>query len=385
MKFRIKRVRDSLAARCWRIQQKRRIKEYESCLAQILGRHPPNTKVIVFPPGLGWSTQLFQRPQQLALALSRRGVLVFYMEPEHGSSLQGFQQLQENLYLCRIPIESFRILPKPLVYALTWNVRFAQRFQQAQIIYDYVDDLSAFAGNQPVLQNNHQILLSSARVVLATSELLYKEAVSVRPNALLCPNGVDYDHFAFAESLRDMPPPSDLGPILGMGKKVVGYYGALAPWFDYELLEMVAQKRGDLVFVLIGPEYERSLSASSLLHLANVHWLGEKKYIELPAYLHCFDVAVIPFRLSRLTHAVSPIKLFEYMAGGKPIVATPMTESMRIKGVLFAQNADEFSNQIDKALSLSRDLEYQRLIQQAALQNTWDMRARQILDALDKI
>jgi glycosyltransferase involved in cell wall biosynthesis len=164
---------------------------------------------------------------------------------------------------------------------------------------------------------------------------------------------------------------------------VIGYYGALARWFDYNLLKSVACLRPDLSFVLIGPYYDSTLKSSSLLELPNLFYLGVKPYAQIPAYLRCFDVAMIPFQLNDITHATSPLKLFEYMAGGKPVVVTPMRESLRYPGVLSGKDPAEFAAQLDLALQLRNDSKYIAALDEVARQNTWDARARQLLQALD--
>ena len=114
--------------------------------------------------------------------------------------------------------------------------------------------------------------------------------------------------------------------ILAKGKPIAGYYGALARWFDYELLRETARLRPDWSFVLIGPDHDGSLARSKLDRLPNVHWLGPRPYLALPGYLHRFDVATIPFAINDITLATSPLKLYEYFAAGRPVISTPMPE-----------------------------------------------------------
>ena len=218
---------------------------------------------------------------------------------------------------------------------------------------------------------------------MATADRLYRDALTARPDCKWCPNGVDYEHFARARDRKAGLPPQAMAPVLAAGKPIIGYCGALARWFDYDLVGAVAAQRQDLAFVLIGPDYDHTLVGSGLYRLPNVTWLGPRPYSDLPQFLRYFDAAMIPFRLNPITHATSPLKLFEYMASGKPAVITPMQESMRYRAVLVGRNVAEFSARLDEALALAKDPAYLAAIDQVARENTWDARALTILEALD--
>lgn len=374
------RIIDGLRIRMQRAKERKNLSAHISSLQEIVARRP-NKDVIVFPPGLGWYAHLFQRPQHLASALAQLGLLVFYIEPELSSDVIGFHRLNKNLFICRIPVETFSALDKPFVYTLTWNRKYLSAFCNPRIIYDHLDDLEAFDGSPARLNRSHEWLLDNAAVVLVTAQRLLRRVQENRPDALFCPNGVDYPHFSRFRDNLDATPPQDLKQILRRGQPIIGYHGALARWFDYDLLKNIASGRVDLSFVLIGPDYDGTLPAD-LVALSNVDWLGVKSYDELPQYLRWFDVAMIPFLLNNITHATSPLKLFECMAAGKPIVVTPMQESTRYDGVLVGGYPEDFSQKIDQALRLRDDAEYMRLIDQIAKQNSWNTRGQQILDAL---
>lgn len=351
-------------------------------LRAILRRRAPGRPALIFAPGTPWQGSLFQRPQQLAGALAAQGALVLYMEPEPSRRKVPFREVAPRLYRCNVTVRAFRWLSRPLVYLMTWNRGYAGEFTSPRLIYDYVDALGLYAGDPNQVRREHEQLLKTAHLVLATARNLHAEARSVRPDALWCPNGVDYGHFAAARRPRNQAPPEDLAPIWTTRQTIIGYYGALARWFDYSLYEEVARRRPEFAFVLIGPDHDGTLDASGLPDLPNVHWLGPKPYEHLPRYLGYFDVATIPFRLNAITHATSPLKLFEYMAGGVPVVTTPMQESKRYPGVLTAGDPATFSSQLDEALRLSNDPAYMLRIDAVARENTWEARARQILEAL---
>ncbi len=379
---RLTRYRDALHVRWRRLRARRQIPQFRLALQEIIRHNPNPREIIIFPPGLGWRTHLFQRPQQLALALAREGALIFYLEPELSSEPEGMVLLSERLYLCRVPVETFQILEAPLVYVLTWNRKFVEPLPDARLIYDFVDDLSAFDGPAARLQDDHDWLLKHARLVSATAERLRDQVLSVRPDVLLCPNGVDYDHFTRSRQTPKPTPPADLAALTVQANPIIGYYGALARWFDFNLLAEVARQRPGYAFILIGPDFDGSLARSRLLQAPNVHWLGQKTYEQLPTYLAHFAVAIIPFLRDELTDAISPLKLFEYMAGGKPVLTTPLQESARYPGVLTAGGPEAFVAGLDEALALSQDPAYLAQLDQVARANTWEMRARQILTAI---
>jgi glycosyltransferase involved in cell wall biosynthesis len=337
--------------------------------------------IIVFPPSLDWDVQLFQRPQQLALALAKQGALVFYTQPKPDRKKEPFQLIKKGLYLCNVHVDTFRVITNPIIYLLTWNSDYASRFKNPQIIYDFVDDINVFYGDQQQIAKGHQYLLKNSAYVLATAQKLVEEATTYRSDVIYSPNGVVYEHFAASPP---QSPPDDLLPILNQSQPIIGYYGALARWFDYDLLKSVAALRPNYQFVLIGPDYDGTLEPAKISNLKNIYWLGVKPYADLPSYLHYFDVATIPFMVNDITNATSPLKLFEYIAGGKPVVVTPMRESMQYKDILIAKTPEEFANSLDKAILQGQDAAYISKIKEVARQNTWESRAEEVLQEIEK-
>lgn len=353
---------------------------YQREVARMVNTHSNKGEVIIFSPSIEWNIHLFQRPQQLALALARLGNLVFYPDPpvDKKRTLE-IKEYIPNLFLLNMDLEVLSKIRSPLVFTLCYNSFYLRYFQKPHIIYEYIDELSIFPGGLEANLAPHIEMLKKADVVLATAQRLHEQIKPIRPDALLSPNAVDYDHFASARD-ADTPPPEDIADIVNQGKPIIGYYGALAEWFDYPLVQEMAIRQPDWNFLLIGPAYDSSLEKSNILSQPNIYWLGIKDYQDLPNYLHFFDVAFIPFVLNDLTHSTSPLKLFEFMAGGKPVVISPMNESMRTEGVLVADGVDEFIGQILNAIQLSSDRDYLSKIDSVARENTWENRARQIME-----
>lgn len=366
----------------FRLLKPTEIRRWREAVSAILARYSDVRDVFVFLPSLEWEGQLFQRPQQLARALARRGALVLYVEAGGWGRKRGIAEVEERLFVCRLPLEVFAVAEDPVVYTLTWNAHLVDAISASRVLYDYVDALDAFEGvSKRDLQKWHADLLVRAALVLTSAHVLWEDVRRLRRNGVvLCPNGVDLAHFSRARRRDEGPPPADLVELVQRRQPLVGYHGALARWFDYDLVAAVSKVRADLQFLLIGPDHDGSLVRSGLLSLPNVHWLGVKTYEELPNYLRYIDVGVIPFRLNEISHAASPIKLFEYMAAGKPVIVTPMAESLRYREhVLVASTPSQFSRQLDRALDLSRDPNFQEVLLRVASENTWEARADLIL------
>lgn len=339
--------------------------------------------IVIFPPAQNWFTEHYQRTHQMAAAFARLGYLVFYMQNEKADALYvaGFRQVKERLYLSDVPPETFGVIRSPLVMIYTFNAEWLSFFESPVIVYDLFDDLSVYAAGSPEaeLQQVHAHLLETADAVLGASDKLVAQLHAVRADAILVPNAADYAHFAREEGQAVMPP--DLAAVVGKGDAIVGYSGALARWVDYGLIKQAASALPDSQFVLIGGRFDDSALTAGLDDLPNIHWLDRKLYPALPDYVGAFQVGIIPFKVNPATEAASPIKLYEYMAAGIPVVATDLPECRKYPGVLVAPDTETFIEQIRQGLTLYKDSAARAGLQQTARENTWEMRAAQILAA----
>jgi|GEM_PF-231681 len=357
--------------------------EAEQQILEIVKQHASASQIIIFAPSLPWEASMFQRPQQLARFLAKQGVLVFYLQPVR-SWPPVFDEVENGLIVCQAPSDTFHVVPNAFIYALTWNIPLLAYFPSQRVIYDYLDEISVFQGEQIRMQRDHGDYLIKADLVLATSQNLYHQAVTLREDCVLCQNGADIEHFSKAITPSTLP--DDLRSIVEKGKPIIGYHGAMARWFDYDLLQELARRREDLEFVLIGIDHDQSLQESQILETKNIHWLGPKSYQELPDYLAYFNAGIIPFQVNEITNATSPIKLFEYMAAGKPVIASPMQETARYgEFVLIASTVDEWNDQLDQALTDGTDAKKRSALIEAANANSWQARASLILEKLTMI
>jgi GT2 family glycosyltransferase len=344
--------------------------------------------VIIFYPLIDWNTPVFQRPPQMALSLSKLGYLVFFCtENQKYDKVEGFLEIQDHLYLTNEFDLVRNIEGSDITYVIystdnkTLYTDLNEAFKEGKkIIYEYIDEIhEAITGNVPkeIFERHKQILKNDEIIVVATADKLYQEVLRYRSrNCLLVSNGVDYDHFRNKMSKKDVP--EEILYMVNKKKPIIGYYGSLASWFDYELVMELAHQRSNYEILLIGYSYDKSLSQYNFSHLSNLAIIGPVDYQFLPQYARWFDVAMIPFRINKITESTSPIKLFEYMAMGHPIVTTDMPECRKYKSVLIGKNRDEFIEKIDEALILKGDKQYSALLEKEAKENTWESRAQAI-------
>ncbi len=361
--------------------REREIAFYQARLREILKQHSGRRGPIVYPPTHDWSF-MFQRPHQMARALARRDWLYFYCTRNgRTDAVFGFRRVEPGLYLAHVPEETFRILEQPIVYlGAAWNISWLPYFRTPQVVYDHYDDLEVSGARL----EDHLRLLQEADIVVVTARRLLKAVRPHREDALLIPNGVDYAFIQASRPQEGDTSPADLLPILELGRPVVGYSGALAEWFDYDLLERAARRYSEFSFVLIGVDYDGSLARSGVLDLPNVAYLGMKEYNALFSYVWRFDVAVIPFKVNEITLATSPVKLFEYMACRKPVVATDLPECRSYDGVFLAKDVPQFLDYLTEAMRMRNDDTYLKRVEETAQANTWDSRVRVLEERLSR-
>jgi glycosyltransferase involved in cell wall biosynthesis len=350
---------------------------YRRQLQAILERARNSKGVIIFLPSVGWDLINVQRSHHLARQFARGGYISIFDCTNAYDDVDGFREIEPNLFLFRADEHYLYEFPQAVLWALTYNFDRKDAYpSHFQTVYDWIDDIEVFPYDRQFMEANHQRALQESTVVASVAKRLHQQAIVVRPEAIYLPNGVDDKHFANAGI--KLPDDSDLRLLLEEGKPIAGYYGAFAEWFDYEKLEQLAVLRPDWNFLLIGQRYDLSMSqrGASLLKRSNVHWIGPRKYEVLPAYLRIFDVAMIPFLINDITLATSPLKLYEYFAGGKPVVTSPMPECMAYSEVFAVEHLQEFSEALDKARIQGRDQGFCDHLRNLARQNSWSARVQ---------
>jgi GT2 family glycosyltransferase len=363
--------------------------------------HPYGYDVICLPVIL-WNSR-FQRPQQLMDQFARRGHRVFYASLGFcgGKAVRLSRQRPgvfemtlpgppgKNVYrelpsqddvacmadaIDRLRIEG-RLTTAVVVVQLPFWSSLAEELRERfgwPIVYDCMDDHAGFSTNSALMLQAEARTISEADLVVVTSDVLEKKVRAKARRTTLIRNACDYEHFAAVDNLASAPA-SD-------GKRrTIGFYGAIAEWFDADLVANLAGLRPEWKFELIGSTATGDMSR--LEKLPNVALLGEKPYADLPRLVAGWDCFIIPFLRIPLTEATNPVKAYEMLATGKPVVAVNLPElrPMAREGLLtLADDASGFAGAIDRALAQDDDCRRERRRAFAA-RNTWSDRC----DAFD--
>jgi len=259
------------------------------------------------------------------------------------------------------------------------------RFDEEFSFYDCMDHYTLLPdrrANPVVLAAMERKLVKKADLVFVTSEALHRgqDGEGQEGNGskwVLVRNGVDLNHFE-SDGCRLGEPDQELA---GIPRPIVGYIGCIGSWFDGDAIAFLAAARPDLSLVLVGPALDKA-TTRKLRSCGNVYLLGPKPYQELPRYLDAFAVCLIPFQVNELTRAVNPVKLYEYLATGKPVVAAELDEITRYRDLVsFYATKEDLVRQVERALR-EQDPDVARLRVQVAGENTWRRRVEEMGGAL---
>ncbi|MFA5032719.1 MAG: glycosyltransferase [bacterium] len=245
------------------------------------------------------------------------------------------------------------------------------------ICYDCIDDVRVFSGVSKVKLYNkwHIDLIKRANIIFVSALKIKKDIISINPqkakNLVYLPNAVDNKWFI--QRAKNSEIPEELKKI---PKPIIGFVGLIWWWIDMELIYDVATKLHNCSFVFVGPVSQK------VRKLNNIYFLGPKPYNEIPVYINSFDICIAPFKINDIGHAVDPLKVYEYLALGKPVIASAIEELRKLDNLIYiAKNDTDFVNCVEKALKEKKeDLVIKR--QKYAELNSWESRIDTMLQTI---
>jgi len=245
------------------------------------------------------------------------------------------------------------------------------------VAYDCADDRMAFSRVPRWMKQYVEDLFIKSDVVFVTSESLREKALEFRKNNVyLIGNGVDAELFKKASG--DVPIPDEMKELK---KPIIGYFGVIDEWMDVDLIVEIAAAYPYASIVLLGPVLIGAEGLQKLKCRPNIFLPGQRPHEALPRYLKAFDVCIIPFKINELTKSVNPVKLYEYLAGGKNVVSITMTEVEKYGEVVYvARGHDDFIKKTAEALKNKPNIDS---IEAVVGENTWDAKAKDMVNILE--
>jgi len=369
---------------------------------------PKNFDVFRFPV-IEWDFR-WQRPQQIASQFADHGHRVFYFSidtesaPEDSSydevvSKIQIRELRTNVWWVKLcsceALNAYRstISDKNLLF-LNWSLDYLkQKFNIAHSIsiidlpfwtpvvielanniniYDCMDDHSGFSTNSETMLLQEAELFKKSDLVVTSSQTLNDKVAGLNENTVIVRNAGEYDYFS-------VPPQKISKDIVSRKGPIIGYYGAISEWFDIKLIEQLAKRNKNWTFILVGDTFGADIDAAN--KLSNVIFTGEKPYSELTEYLYGFDVCLIPFIVNNLTLSTNPVKVYEYLAAGKPVVSSDLPELQILDGLVsLATTVEDFELAINASLADQESNKNTRM--KFAQENSWKARYLQLNDEI---
>lgn len=344
---------------------------------------------------------VYQRPQHLLSRLARRHDVLFIEEPVFEDVAEPTMRLgaREGRVRVGVPVlphglsESGKILaqrqlvdqqlaslppsPRILWYYTPMALLFSRHLDADVVVFDNMDQLSAFKGAPPELVALEDEMLARAHVVFTGGHSLYEAKKHRHDNIHAFPSSIDVAHFGRGRA-HDRREPEDQAAIPGPR---IGFFGVVDERMDLDLVRELADTRPNWSFVMIGPVVK--IDPADLPRRSNIHWLGGRDYKTLPEYIGGWDVGFMPFAMNESTQFISPTKTPEFLAAGVPVVSTPIVDVVRSYGdekhVVIAQGAAAFVEAAEELMAMERTDWLQRVDQKLA-ESSWDQTFERIYE-----
>jgi len=334
---------------------------------------------------------VYQRPQHLLTRFAKTHTIYYIEEPlfHENDDRNEITLTNENIHIITPYLnknnpenitERQHDLLKKLLYEKNINnyifwyyspmmLLFSHDFNPSLIVYDCMDELSAFKFAPPQLKQSERELFEKADVVFTGGHSLFQAKKDLHKNIYPFPSSIEKEHFSKArihtqepKDQQDIPHPR------------LGFFGVLDERFDAELIRAVADKKPEWNFIFLGPVVK--INTNDLPNNKNIHYLGGKSYNELPAYISGWDIALIPFALNESTKYISPTKTPEYLAAGKPVISTAIQDVVSPYGdenlVSIIHSAEEFIKAAELQLQQTSKAKWLKRVDEFLAENSWD-------------
>jgi glycosyltransferase involved in cell wall biosynthesis len=297
-------------------------------------------------------------------------------------------ELRIQLFLLRRALRKTGTDPGSVVLFLQnfQLIRLARKLKAPLLVFDYIDDAFGFTDFPVHVRGLWLETVRTADIITVTSPTLNRIVREATPGPAIhlhtVTNGVEYERFA--QKLSGTPA-DDLPP---EGTPLIGYVGSVYPWLDFNLLETILKSISHATLVLVGRKHpEVGKMVSELSGYRNFLYLGTKPYDQVPWYLHRFSVGIIPFRKTRLTAAVNPVKLYEYSACGLPTVSTDFSDDLsEFEHIISVCHSHaEFVAQLQNAIEQKKDNTFIEELQSFARENDWDRKGSVIRSIIENV
>jgi glycosyltransferase involved in cell wall biosynthesis len=350
------------------------------------------TKSLICFSHLRWDF-VFQRPQHLLTRFAENANVYYFEEPVFDANEDAYlalsprsssltvivPHLREGLSSAAIQATLMALLDKFFQNSelLNWTfwyytpmaLSFTDKYKPKMIIYDCMDELSAFKFAPEELITLERKLMAKADIVFTGGHSLFEAKKQQHSNIYPFPSSIDKAHFAQAR--KQMAEPADQAAIIG---PKIGFYGVIDERFDLELIGNIATLKPDWQIILIGPVVK--IDENTLPRNENIHYLGQRSYAELPGYLSGWNMALIPFQLNESTRFISPTKTPEYLSAGIPVVSTPIRDVVKPYGIKklvhIASTCDEFVEAIEAEFNRENAQEWLKEVDDFLKDVSWD-------------
>lgn len=334
---------------------------------------------------------VYQRPQHIISRMATTMKVLVIEEPLHQpekNNLGNLMIMNENLHVLQPNVADIDAISVIIPYyvknnsiAVGWFYSPAfcpllETFEFDTIVYDCIDEIPLFKEESVYLIDQEKYLMANADIIFTEGKPLYDAKKQFHSNVHYFPGCADKEHFA--KALNNISIPADIGDIQG---PIVGYYGVIDESVNLDLLHQTAKKMPHISFVMVGPLAK--VARTDLPKEANIHYLGTKCYDEVPNYLKAFDIAMMPFALNGTRKYISNTKALEFMAAGKPIISTKITDIEHYSSCInLITIADEFTEAINSLLNKNDQKLMENEYQKILTSSCWDSTVKQMKSVL---